>query len=1466
MRRIRKSKGRDHLDFSNMEIEVHATGGVAESARIEKCGTTTSCRNIDCEEDFSRTYGICVKIRPVRRSCSQPSRLRRTIEETIMEEPQLEKEESVKDAEQDSAIGIGNNHSLKSEDNSVSLSLDATPTTQEESDLTCDLSAFSSIIEQKNDLFDQLVSHFDKRDKNDTLSTNTNRGRSRIKQIPTRSSSFHPTRRRIYSSQHTVARLKQKNNIGSTDYLNVPTSKSVGYKRQTSTPESSSTNLEESSNSNLGISRIRALSTSSVETSNNDEELNNILTSDSAVTSSDLLEVSSSVIIHSALPKRFNNELYRQKSNSCQTLDKPSKNRKSAPVFLNSSSTNMLRSHPTHRSMTPDITSQRGRAFCFSPTPNGLLSPSDSRGSLDRMTADTIDRRRVRKRASDKFNDTIQSVGQLSERGSSFSSLPLRSRSVIGNISQDSDQWSTSSLHGVEPARDKPKEWSEPTGFYLDKNGRVRQTKDHRNNNNPPPSLPPDWLRERDVTTCSVGSSNNERLVPSDVENSDVAPRPHTPDLVQNTQSNEATMQTSQHESSGRQSALDIALHEDHDSIMRLAKIREDEFTMKLISAMRELKDIADVARIIDEVDDEEWLLVFIGELDHRLHYLMKAEEEEEEKPEDHEANIREKATILDVALDLISFLKDRSAYRVHRSSLALRTSGLDDDEIIGDGNTTIQRMKQMAANKPHNPYDMQRWQRQLMNLAGTLDKYLSLLQKEKEGRLEVAINENDDQQDAQQYIDALSEFSTDPSVSHPSHTSSGASIGSAGFDTGNLRPNFNSNNNNNNNNNNTNAGDANVRRLPVLDLRDTSANTILNHIGQAAYVQDGRNILSPNSIDGERFLSGNSVENLHRYPSQEEEISHPGFNHNQHARDSRSLPASSRTSPSKAVVSAYCRLDTDARRRSKSISNVSDLNGARHVSQLRINVGSTQGRGRNTNTSSARRARSVEARQNKFSQPSNDESERKIIATVQKPNTGARPKVRQVVTQPKPRQRSNQPFRHNSSTHSESSSCSDMDTPRGLRTRHQRLVTSSAGTQCDFDSGARQREKNAEDKLKQMKRKADLLKTGLDEARQERDEKDRKISVLQARLDRMKKNLVTGESEKGAVEEEMDRLKKLLKEKSEESDEEIAILKKRLEELEKKLEKERERYERMSGTVEDLQRQLIASQQKYEAIADGKAELEQRIHDLTLALMHERQHNKRLQEENTRLEDELNSANHKLEENAEEGQRSKQELQTLNDELEGKLAQQRNLEKKASHDKFAAEEKSAELETELEQAENKIEKLEEENQKLNDQVEYLNHELKVNKEMKEAQADQYDKEISRLLSEGERKSADDTNSRQVKREKDRARELEEENERLRNECDEIRRKKESKSSETSTEEKSVQAEDTSYMRMRAFDWYSSEARRDALRLTERGRQLDLETRRRMKIARDAMHQVNCSLRKENNEIGTKKNHSPQKR
>lgn len=99
------------------------------------------------------------------------------------------------------------------------------------------------------------------------------------------------------------------------------------------------------------------------------------------------------------------------------------------------STAEMLRSH-VRRSMTPDITTVHRRGRDHNDYLNSLLSPASS---LDRVTADSIDRFRVRRNGSDKFNATIESVGQLS--GSS-TSLPQRSKSALGHYTRDlDDQW-----------------------------------------------------------------------------------------------------------------------------------------------------------------------------------------------------------------------------------------------------------------------------------------------------------------------------------------------------------------------------------------------------------------------------------------------------------------------------------------------------------------------------------------------------------------------------------------------------------------------------------------------------------------------------------------------------------------------------------------------------------------------------------------------------------------------------------------------------------------------------------------------------------------------------------------------------------------------------------------------------------------------------------------------------------------
>ena len=41
---------------------------------------------------------------------------------------------------------------------------------------------------------------------------------------------------------------------------------------------------------------------------------------------------------------------------------------------------------------------------------------------------------------------------------------------------------------------------------------------------------------------------------------------------------------------------------------------------------VQKLKDLAEIARVIDEVDDEEWLLIFIGELEIQLNDLLRSD------------------------------------------------------------------------------------------------------------------------------------------------------------------------------------------------------------------------------------------------------------------------------------------------------------------------------------------------------------------------------------------------------------------------------------------------------------------------------------------------------------------------------------------------------------------------------------------------------------------------------------------------------------------------------------------------------------------------------------------------------------------------------------------------------------------------------------------------------------------------
>lgn len=55
------------------------------------------------------------------------------------------------------------------------------------------------------------------------------------------------------------------------------------------------------------------------------------------------------------------------------------------------------------------------------------------------------------------------------------------------------------------------------------------------------------------------------------------------------------------------------------------------------------------------------------------------------------------------------------------------------------------------------------------------------------------------------------------------------------------------------------------------------------------------------------------------------------------------------------------------------------------------------------------------------------------------------------------------------------------------------------------------------------------MLRRGITEAREERDEKERKITILDTKVQRLKKSIESGRIEKGSASEELEKLKKIL-------------------------------------------------------------------------------------------------------------------------------------------------------------------------------------------------------------------------------------------------------------------------------------------------------------------------------------------------
>jgi len=148
-----------------------------------------------------------------------------------------------------------------------------------------------------------------------------------------------------------------------------------------------------------------------------------------------------------------------------------------------------------------------------------------------------------------------------------------------------------------------------------------------------------------------------------------------------------------------RQVFYDSKEFDDHkESDLRLSLMERDiEITRKLIESITKLKKLVDETRIIDEIDDEVWLLNFIEELEIHLTYLCSPNKTK--KP----SSIKQKETLLQVSNDLINYLQKR----------------LTDEEFSSKGGLLLRS----------DSFRNNTWELKLKNLVASLNQCLINLQ-----------------------------------------------------------------------------------------------------------------------------------------------------------------------------------------------------------------------------------------------------------------------------------------------------------------------------------------------------------------------------------------------------------------------------------------------------------------------------------------------------------------------------------------------------------------------------------------------------------------------------------------------------------------------------------------------------------------------------------------------------------------
>ena len=227
------------------------------------------------------------------------------------------------------------------------------------------------------------------------------------------------------------------------------------------------------------------------------------------------------------------------------------------------------------------------------------------------------------------------------------------------------------------------------------------------------------------------------------------------------------------------------------------------EIKRQLIRAMKELRDLGLVARVIDEIDDENWLMMFVQELEVHVKQIIQMERKikqlihqaREGRADGYKELIKgltiqlksKKSTLLDCLNDILRYFQDRLRSKDIRTFKSKYIHGVvksvtDNDN--GEESTIGTLSRKLKKINSHRPDLMSgrpnKWQAELARVSRTVDEYLKMaMPSEMRSNSGSDIGQEQQRTMPRSHARQVSGFSTDTSmnnvcatklyISHPS-------------------------------------------------------------------------------------------------------------------------------------------------------------------------------------------------------------------------------------------------------------------------------------------------------------------------------------------------------------------------------------------------------------------------------------------------------------------------------------------------------------------------------------------------------------------------------------------------------------------------------------------------------------------------------------------------------------------------